>query len=635
MKIIGLSLENFRSFEEKTQLDNIKPISVFVGANNVGKSNIIEFLKFLKNMTSKSWSKTFEEIIFDQKDKTIKLELEVELTESERRKIINLMPQIDHVFTKINFKEDKIFNKIKYITEIDKQGPINERLYLSDNGGNYCQILSHLVTNNVVERSIGQLQDHFKAQNSYQNLSQIRVAKFDQKSRERFGLFEPRNPNIVEYKILEFLVNFLQAIKVIGLPRHADLKMPGGEHKQLEDSGKNLIGVMTTILSSDSGEFVRIMNSYKKIVSGIESINVPPIGADYTMKIKEQGLDSQIDFANISTGLHQSLILFMVLERAAQGQIICVEEPEIHLHASSQKRLLRYLHTKTEKNQFFFTTHSSVFTSMDDKTSTFLITKNNGRSKITPIEKREDLIFVKQQLGIRNSDVYSNDYTLFVEGESEEVAFPIVAKALNFEKFGNEVNLVNLKGDSKILKLELFLEYLKTQDTEAFLVADGSSKVGKKIIDFIKSGLIKESHTKLWEKEFEDTFTSDKIVKAMNVLHVKHSFKFDMTVAQLEKERQSNKKVPDIINKYFQDNEQPKLVKIDLARELALDVLHEIQTLPDREKTVFETEVERIKKLVDSYDEPNSEIQNFDIENMPDHKKLKIREYIKKIFGEV
>ena len=47
MRLESLTLENFRSYRNKTVIDLEKPINVFIGRNNTGKSNIFEFLRWV------------------------------------------------------------------------------------------------------------------------------------------------------------------------------------------------------------------------------------------------------------------------------------------------------------------------------------------------------------------------------------------------------------------------------------------------------------------------------------------------------------------------------------------------------------------------------------------------------------
>lgn len=607
MKIHRIVFENFRSFRDKTELDNIKPISVFVGQNNAGKSNVIEVLNLLRSMTTGGWSKPYDEIVFDKNGKSIQIEIDVELNEEERRKIFDLIPHFGPLAGQINFDTDNIFRYVKYKVQIGRVRCLIEELFITDQNNTFVPIIHHQWTqtnNNAIETLVANFNGLGNAPVLNQ-ISGLRPVIKNQSNSTSFGFFNPMsNPQEPAYKIASMLIPFFQNLRIFNAYRKAAVKVGGTEQPKMLEDGSNVVGVMTTIIGSDTDEFARIMGIYKKIVGGIKTVNVPLVGNEHTVRIKEDGLNSQIDFANMSAGLHQALILVFAIENADKNQTICIEEPEISLHASAQKRLYQYIHEHCKKNQFFITTHSSVFASIGDDVSTYLLTKYKGNTKIMPIDKEKDLKFVKQQLGIRNSDVYSNDYVIFVEGDSEEYAFPIVAAGIGFDnvgvEIGRKIRIVNLDGNGIIPKLGQFLDYLKASDTEAFIIADGDKKVHNAISDYIREDLVKEDHTKVWEKEFEDTFESERIIDAMKKLAIKNRFVFDMQSTYLDTERGSGKKVADILQKYLHDKEQPDLDKPDLAQQLAHDIVSEIKSGMSRTETQFELEVKRIKMVIEA-----------------------------------
>jgi AAA15 family ATPase/GTPase len=50
LKVCSAQFSNFLSFKENIQLTNLEPITVLVGPNNAGKSNIIRTYKFYQEL---------------------------------------------------------------------------------------------------------------------------------------------------------------------------------------------------------------------------------------------------------------------------------------------------------------------------------------------------------------------------------------------------------------------------------------------------------------------------------------------------------------------------------------------------------------------------------------------------------
>ncbi len=186
------------------------------------------------------------------------------------------------------------------------------------------------------------------------------------------------------------------------------------------------------------------------------------------LKFEEKGLNSPLSFSSLSYGTQQILHILILIEEAKAGETLCIEEPENNLHSHVQRKLFKRIIEKAKDNdlQFFITTHSPIFTKLDQDSMTYLVSRDKGFSKVMPIENKSDLKLIKQQLGISNSDIYGDDSLLCVEGDSEEIALPIILQALGYEQLERSVRLYNLKGKDNVKNLEILLGYLKDWELE-------------------------------------------------------------------------------------------------------------------------------------------------------------------------
>lgn len=193
MKIHRIAVQNFRSFKEKTELNNIKPVSVFVGANNTGKSNVIEVLSFLRGMANGSSPKPISEYIFDRTTDPMLFEVEFELN-TERYEIVNLIPS-PNTLEKWDLEESPFFKYIKYEAHVTVARCSKEVLYVTDHTGNYVKIIEHLWTsdNNNVECNYANIAGFFHSNTGAIDMfveSKLQFAKSTMSS-NALGIFNP------------------------------------------------------------------------------------------------------------------------------------------------------------------------------------------------------------------------------------------------------------------------------------------------------------------------------------------------------------------------------------------------------------------------------------------------------------
>ena len=100
-------------------------------------------------------------------------------------------------------------------------------------------------------------------------------------------------------------------------------------------------------MGSDPDKFVYLKNEIVKILPFVEKILAPPRGSVATVTVKEKRLNSPIDLGNISDGIMQTLIMVVKILTQEKNSLLMIEEPELHLHASSQENFSK----KSKKKQ--------------------------------------------------------------------------------------------------------------------------------------------------------------------------------------------------------------------------------------------------------------------------------------------
>ncbi len=486
MKLEKLKLKNFRKFKE-LEINFNAGLNVFVGENNAGKTAIIDAIKLILDTNSAEYNNIDIDDFYAGEN-----ELKISL-----------------IFKIENDNDGGIF--LEYLT-YEEDG--NSKLYLtltankdiSTRQGFIRKVVKTGKDNNGKE-----LEYELKELLNITYLKPLRDAENE--------LTSGRNSRLS--KILQGYFNYDKK----AFFESGELKNFIGEIKTFNNGLPNNINKLKVSPDSNKGFKDKIKDNYL----GKISLNDKEI----SLRLTESNDDEQI-FKNLlkkldlryetngKQGLGYQNLLFMSAEmllldkeKDSPSKIIAIEEPEAHLHPQHQIKFLNFIKNK-EDFQVFITTHSPNLASQVPIESIFYC-KND---EVYPIREckislnSDNIEFLEKFLDTTKSDLFFAKGLIFVEGISEQLVLPEIAKIMDFKLEENGVSIINLGNTS----FKRFANIFKDKDDDERIkipiafVRDFDCEYNEEAKKFI---LINKSNTKEYntrkerDKELKENLESE------------------------------------------------------------------------------------------------------------------------------
>jgi len=343
MKLHSLDIKNFRAID-KISLDftdylgHPRPISLLVGPNGSGKTSILDAIhvvvKVFENPANPSLRdglqynvqqlvrgrRTIAEIIFNYS-----------IYQDEAAAINDVYSSLDlrQYFDLSKADQPPLNNPVKVFWAFpNPDSDSSSAFYFEYRSQNYVKVLgARGRASQAVNRNL-QHQEIFNRIGGVCYLDQRRTIRLSKNINH-----EGNEENIIHSDILHWLNNYYRR----------DL----------------------TWNESKYGEsyWNKVKRLFNKICYPAELIGLESGPSSDTLILKKNGIE--YDLYQMSSGEHQILrILVGLTADTAENSIVLIDEVELHLHPSWQKRLIQVLREDDLNNQYIFTTHSPTVTKM-------------------------------------------------------------------------------------------------------------------------------------------------------------------------------------------------------------------------------------------------------------------------------
>ena len=406
MLLKGFGFSGYRSIGDNiVKIGPLKKVNLIIGKNNVGKSNIINFLKnqysfFLYKVSNNNHNgrnqrkNPFLDIDYHISDNKVRHRISFPLFESDIDYFISkkLPDEKRHIeFRKL---AKKLLLSINFS---DENGSVWFTYYSSNiNGGFELDI-----DINAIEEVL-----------TYSEWNHLWGALTSSSGGDLRVHWIPAT-----IKALSYIPDTAPNIEII--PAIRKIGHTGSEANDF--SGEGIIERIAKIQNPQLSE-QKLKEKFRAINLFIQDVlenTTAEIEVPYERNMILVHMDGKtLPLESLGTGVHEVVIL-AAAATLLDNSVLCVEEPELHLHPLLQRKLIKYLCDKTD-NQYFFTTHSAHLLDAVES-EIFHVTQTEGVSYVDAISSTKQRSSICNDLGYKASDILQANCIIWVEGPSDRI----------------------------------------------------------------------------------------------------------------------------------------------------------------------------------------------------------------------
>lgn len=478
MYINKIHIQNYRNYNDFT-MNFHKGLNVIIGSNNSGKTGLlyaIYLLKYPSTVSVDDFNKNnllkYTELYADNPPEiVIEYYISHRIAEDDTNdeSIIRLLPflgikEFEENRTEKDGKvEYNIAAKIKAVFSLDVKylDDYKKEFKVTNNFDEYFMMLNRFVEKHYFWSYTNGITDTKAEQKMATSVFDIRLIEAERTNEEvrketkrEIDAFARDSEHAAELDALKKSVsNDLKKILNDSITKLSDLF-------EKEDNQIGLKKGNVSIFSDVKAQF-SVSDAYVTEVKDTKSGFVVPL------QYNGLGYNNLINI--------YMLIKLTEIQKGRDFKILCLEEPEAHLHPAMQYKLFKYLKNLDKNNelnqQIFVTTHSSNISAVAGIDNMFMLSyersdeysdccqqslKEQFKDSDGKTEKEDAKLHLTKFLDVTRSDMLFADKVILVEGIAEKLLMPLFMDACGCSYEDEHISVVEIGGKHFEHFIELF-----------------------------------------------------------------------------------------------------------------------------------------------------------------------------------